>query len=681
MTVPPSLAFLDHAGVCARLLRAPDSPATSGLGAPADWPAALQVLTGLMLGASEPMFVAWGPQRLFFYNDAYAPILGANHPAALGQPMQQVWHEVWPEIGPLVERVFAGHSVQMDDIALTLQRSGRPMKAHFSFGYHPVRSDDGAVAGLFCVCRETTAQRHEQIERDAVAARLAQAEAARHRSEARFKAAVSAVGLMWTQNAQGQMEGEQSGWSSLTGQTPAQYQGEGWLQAIHPEDRQPTLIAWRQALSQRRHFEWEHRLRHLDGEWRRYSVRAVPIHTLDGAVSEWVGVHIDVTEARRASESLREADRRKDEFLAILAHELRNPLAPIRSAASVLDNPALTPHELATSRDIINRQIRHMAWLLDDLLDISRISAGRLELEKRPHPLQAIVGTAVETARALIDSRQHTLEIDLPPGCVAHVDEVRMTQVLSNLLLNAAKYTPRGGRIRLTARADDDGLLIEVSDNGIGITPEQLPYVFEMFSQLRSADDRVHGGLGIGLALSRGLAELHGGQLEARSAGLGGGATFRIHLPLPAFETPPVAFDDAPALAVASAHAPLRVLIADDNCDAAESLALLLALEHHDVHVATDGASALALAARVHPQVAVLDIGMPGLDGYEVARRLRLEPGGSEMLIVALTGWGQQEDRRKALAAGFDRHYTKPIDPDILIACMNAWRLDRALIR
>ena len=683
MTAPPSLVFLDHPGGCARLLRESASLTTAGIGAPADWPAALQLLTGLMLGASEAMFVAWGPQRLLFYNDAYVPILGAHHPAALGQPMQQVWQEIWPEIGPLVDRVFAGHSVQMDDIALTLQRGGRPVETHFSFGYHPVRDEQGAVAALFCVCRETTAQRREQTERDTVAARLAQAEAARQISEARFKAAVSAVGLMWTQNAQGEMEGDQSGWSSLTGQTPAQYRGEGWLQAIHPEDRQPTLIAWRQALSQRRHFEWEHRLRHLDGEWRRYSVRAVPICTIDGAVREWVGVHIDVTEARRAAESLREADRRKDEFLAILAHELRNPLAPIRSAASVLANPALTAHELATSRDIINRQISHMAWLLDDLLDVSRISAGRLELEMRPHRLQAVVGTAVETARSLIDSQRHSLEIDVPHDCVAHVDEVRMTQVLSNLLLNAAKYTPPGGRIRLAARADDQGVLIEVSDNGIGLTPEQLPYVFEMFSQLRSGDKRLHDGLGIGLALSRGLVELHGGQLDASSAGLGGGATFRIHLPLPAFETVSAAPDDLPTrvAATAPAPAPLRILIADDNRDAADSLALLLALEHHEVHVATDGTSALALAARVHPQVAVLDIGMPGLDGHEVARRLRAAPGGAEMLIVALTGWGQQEDRRKALAAGFDRHHTKPIDPDILVALMMEWPFDRHVIR
>lgn len=243
MTAPPSLVFLDHAGGCARLLREADSPSTAGIGAPTDWPAALQLLTGLMLGASEAMFVAWGPQRLLFYNDAYVPILGVHHPAALGQPMQQVWQEVWPEIGPLVDRVFTGHSVQMDDIALTLQRGGQPVEAHFSFGYHPVRDDQGTLSGLFCVCRETTVQRREQAERDEATARLVQSEAARQISEERFQAAVRAVGLMWTQNAQGEMDGEQFGWAALTGQTPAQYRGDGWSSAIHPDDLQPTLIA------------------------------------------------------------------------------------------------------------------------------------------------------------------------------------------------------------------------------------------------------------------------------------------------------------------------------------------------------------------------------------------------------------------------------------------------------
>ncbi|MDL2337729.1 MAG: ATP-binding protein [Pseudomonadota bacterium] len=681
MPAPSRLAFLDHAGECARLLRAIDAPAGSGLGAPADWPAELRLLTGLVLGANEAMFIAWGPQRIFIYNDAYAPILGERHPAALGAPMQQVWSDIWADIGPLVERVEAGHSVQMDDISLLLERDSRLEESHFAFGYHPVRDDRAEVTGLFCVCRETTVLHREQRAREVAAARMEQAEAARRLSEERLKAAVSAIGLMWTHNAQGVMQGEQLGWELLSGQTREQYQGDGWLQAIHPDDAQSTLIAWRQAVAQRRQFEWEHRLRDTHGEWRRYAVRAAPVFAADGSLHEWVGVHIDVTDAHRSAQALREADRRKDEFLAILAHELRNPLAPIRSAASVLANPALTPDELATSRGIINRQIRHMAWLLDDLLYISRISAGRLELKKRTLRLQEVMAIAVETARPLLDMKHHALTIDLPAdGCNVEVDELRMAQVLGNLLLNAAKYTDAGGHICLGARVDGGRLLIEVTDDGIGITPEQLPYVFDMFSPLRSANDRSQGGLGIGLALSRGLVELHGGQLEASSAGLGRGATFRVCLPMPQLDTPPSALDPAPSptAEAETGRAPLRILIADDNIDAAESLALLLALEKHDVHVAATGAGALVLAAQIHPQVAVLDIGMPDLDGHEVARRLRLEPGGAQMLILALTGWGQPDDQRKALAAGFDHHYTKPMDPSILIARINAWSQARS---
>ena len=696
MTLRTSPAFLDHPGECARLLRSgvggaggagsAGSAEAAALGAARDWPAELRLLVGLMLGANEAMFVAWGPQRIFFYNDAYAPILGSRHPAALGQPIHQVWSEIWPTIGPLFDRVDAGHSVQNDDLMLPLLRDGHAVEAHFSFGYHPVRDDSGAVAGLFCVCRETTALRHEQRLRAEARVRLLQSESSRFLSEERFKAAVRAVGSMWTNNAQGEMTGEQPGWAALSGQTEAQYQGFGWASALHPDDAPPTLAAWKQAVTQQRNFECEHRVRAPDGSWRRYAVRAVPVLAVDGSVREWVGVHIDVTDARLASEALREADRRKDEFLAILSHELRNPLAPIRSAVAVLDRPGLTPEALETSRQIIHRQVRHMAWLLDDLLDISRISAGRLELRLRRLPLRDVVQAAIETAQPQLDEKRHTLHIELSPLDV-EVDELRLSQVLANLLRNAAKYTDPGGQIRVKASVASDELVIAVSDNGVGITPQQLPYVFDMFSPLRDTSDRLQDGLGIGLALSRGLVELHCGRLTAASAGLGCGSTFSLVLPArligphavvqPEMQpmSKPVSASHA-AHARATPRAALSILIADDNRDAADTLAMLLELEHHTVHVAHDGPGALALAAQVRPQVALLDIGMPGMNGYEVARRLRREPWGATMLIVALTGWGQQEDHILSQAAGFDHHHTKPVDPQVLIESLAAWRDD-----
>ncbi len=674
MPVSATPAFLDHPGDSARRLReGVHSAAVAALGAPADWPAELRLLTGLILGASDAMFVAWGPQRILFYNDAYAPILGSRHPAALGQPMLQIWPELWHTISPLFDRVYAGHSVQIDDLPLTVERDGVLVETRFSFRYHPVRDDAGAVVGLFCICATL---KIEQRLRDETHAQLQQAESSRRLSEERFKAAVRAVGLMWTNNVQGEMVGEQPGWAAISGQTLAQYQGHGWATAVHPDDAPPTLAAWKQAVAQQRNFEWEHRVRSPDGSWRRYAVRAVPVLAIDGTVREWVGVHIDVTEARQASEALREADRRKDEFLAILAHELRNPLAPIRSAASVLGHPGLTPYEVDASRHIINRQVRHMAWLLDDLLDISRISAGRLELSLREQPLREVVQSAIETARPLLDEKHHTLHIDLPSIDV-EVDEVRLSQVLANLLLNAAKYTDPGGRIGITAQVEANELAIAISDNGVGITPEQLPYVFDMFSPLRNAGNHSQGGLGIGLALSRGLVELHCGRLAAASAGLGFGSTFSLRLPIRLSASKPVPLDVATPQHAGSTSKPkaaLSILIADDNQDAADSLAMLLGLEHHEVHVASDGPSALALAAQVRPQVALLDIGMPGLDGHEVARRLRMEPWGAAMLIVALTGWGQQEDQRRSQAAGFDHHYTKPVDPQVLIDHLAQWQ-------
>jgi len=341
----------------------------------------------------------------------------------------------------------------------------------------------------------------------------------------------------------------------------------------------------------------------------------------------------------------------------------------------VLGHPQLTPDELDASRNIINRQVRHMAWLLDDLLDISRISAGRLQLSLRFHSLHEVVQAAIETAQPLIDEKHHALYVDLPLLDV-EVDEVRLSQVLANLLLNAAKYTSPGGRIGITAQVEADELVIAISDNGIGITPEQLPCVFDMFSSLRNTSDHSRSGLGIGLALSRGLVELHCGHLVAQSAGLGCGSTFSLVLPARLIGLKPVSLDigaPQPTANRSGKTVSLSILIADDNHDAAESLAMLLSMAHHEVHVAGDGVSALALAAQVRPQVALLDIGMPGLDGHEVARRLRREPWGTDMLIMALTGWGQQDDQSRSRAAGFDHHYTKPVDPQAMIDRLAAW--------
>ncbi len=363
-------------------------------------------------------------------------------------------------------------------------------------------------------------------------------------------------------------------------------------------------------------------------------------------------------------EQLRDADRRTDEFLATLAHELRNPLAPIRNALTILRLRGADVPGVSEARRLMERQLEQMVRLIDDLLDVSRITRGRLELRRERIDLRAVLASAVDTARPIIDAAGHHLEIEVPDTPIAlDGDPIRLAQVFSNLLNNAAKYMDRGGRIWLSARTQDGYAEVAVRDSGIGIPPEALPMIFEMFTQLGDSGDRTQGGLGIGLTLARRLLEMHGGEIEARSRGVGHGAEFVARLPVaaPVAETWPVA--ESP-LSVEPAAGKCRILVADDNIDSAESMALMLRLMGgNEVRAVHDGLQAVEEAAAFRPDLVLLDIGMPRLNGYEAAARIRSEPWGRHMFLVALTGWGQEEDRRRSHEAGFNRHFTKPVDP------------------
>jgi PAS domain S-box-containing protein len=378
----------------------------------------------------------------------------------------------------------------------------------------------------------------------------------------------------------------------------------------------------------------------------------------------------EIASRERAEAALRETDQRKDEFLATLAHELRNPLAPIRQATMISMSANASEAQKRWSHEVITRQVQHMSLLLDDLLDISRITRGTLELRTEMTDLATVVDAAVETSRPIIESKQHMLSIELPHQPVLFAaDPLRLAQVLSNLLTNAAKYTDPRGTIRLRATADAQNIEIAVIDTGIGITREALSAVFTMFSQVKSTQDRSEGGLGIGLALSKGVVELHGGTIQAESAGPGRGSKFTVRVPrriiaTVAAETPPVV--------TASRAQKRRVLIADDNRDAAESLAMLLEMEGHAVTVVHDGRQALASIETSKPDVALLDIGMPEIDGYEVARRVRGDTRTRNLMLIAVTGWGQEADKARAAAAGFDLHFTKPVEPQGLIGLLAA---------
>ena len=366
----------------------------------------------------------------------------------------------------------------------------------------------------------------------------------------------------------------------------------------------------------------------------------------------------------QAEEALREADRRKDEFLATLAHELRNPLAPISNAVHLLRRPdgRRTADRMV---EMVGRQVRQIVRLVDDLMDVSRITQGKLELRREPLSLAEVLSMAVETSMPAIEAGRHELAVSLPDETLMlDADRVRLTQVFGNMLNNAAKYTDRGGRIWVDARRAGQEVVVAVRDSGIGIPAAKLPHVFEMFAQAHRDSARGQAGLGIGLTMVRSLVELHGGSVEARSEGPGRGSEFLVRLPLAGSVQPehPHADDGAAALLEGR-----RVLVVDDNADAAESLALLLHTAGAEVRIANDGPAGLQAADEFRPHAVLLDLGMPGMDGFEVARRLRADARQAGLVIVALTGWGQEEDRRRTRSGGFDRHLPKPVDVDGLL--------------
>jgi CheY-like chemotaxis protein len=403
-------------------------------------------------------------------------------------------------------------------------------------------------------------------------------------------------------------------------------------------------------------------------------------YRLDGR-RYFTGIVRDITERRMLERRLRERadqlakeERRKDEFLATLAHELRNPLAPIHNAVQVLMTLGSPDPELRWCRDVIDRHVRHMARLLDDLLDVSRISHGKLELRKERIPLAAVVQSAVETSRPLIEGRHHELVVEVPAEPIyLEADPVRLAQVFSNLLNNAARYTEAGGHIRLSAEREGAEVAVRVKDDGIGISAGMMPHIFEIFSQAPEGMERSQGGLGVGLSLVRRLVQLHGGRIATKSAGRNQGSEFTVHLPVVVKPLAPAARREA-----VEPIARRRLLIVDDVKDAADSLAHLMRLKGHEVRAAYDGGAAIAAAAEFRPEVVLLDIGMPNLDGYETCRTIREQSWGKGMFLVALTGWGQEGDRRRAEEAGFNQHLVKPVDPAAFAALLAALPVSQA---
>lgn len=402
-----------------------------------------------------------------------------------------------------------------------------------------------------------------------------------------------------------------------------------------------------------------------DGSKRTAFGHATPLWNEQGKPRGAIAAFVDITERKHAEEALKEADRRKNEFLALLAHELRNPLAPIRNAVAILRLKGSSDPVLQEARNMIDRQLQNLVRLVDDLLDVSRITHGKLQLRRTRVALATVLEQALETVHPQLEQSSLTLTVSLPGAAISlDADPARLAQVFLNLLNNAIKYSEPGDHIDLSAELDGKAVVVQVRDNGIGILPEHLPRLFEMFAQLPATPDRTQGGLGLGLALARSLVEMHGGHIEARSEGPGRGSEFIVHLPVLAATT-----ENPPVAGARDELQPgtCRVLVADDKPDALNSLVMLLRLSGHEVAIAHDGQEAVEVAARFRPDVALLDIGMPRLNGYDACRHIRQQPWGKDMIIIALTGWGQEEDLRNSKAAGFSSHLVKPVDPTALL--------------
>jgi PAS domain S-box-containing protein len=926
-----NLRFLDAPGEVAALMRGQDW-SLSPLGPPQGWPQSLRSVVSLMLRSKFPMFVAWGPSLGFLYNDSYAEILGTKHPAAIGRPFEEVWSEIWDDVGPLARRALAGEAIFLENLPLTMQRKGYEERTWFTFSYSPVVDEHGDVAGMYCACTETTesmtaeASRRDQMQRlrslfeqapglfavtrgrehvfeitnpaylelvgrqgivglsvrealpeldqkfidqlsevfesgipyigrripvglrrgpdaemedriidfvfqpivddsgkvdgilvqgtditeQAVAERDAQTErrrldavieslpsgvilvdrdgaitrvnaanraiwgehpsegvagygemhgtwadgSARHgqpvlpedwalaralggevvtgdvveiqpfgdaprrtlllqampirledgkltgavvaqtdisdriraeaelrASEARFRTITDAMPQMvWSTLPDGYHDYFNRQWYDYTGLPEGETDGERWANVFHPDDQPNAWARWRHSLATGDDYEIQYRLRHRSGEYRWVLGRAVPVRSEDGAIIRWLGTCTVIHEQRLAQENLqrseralREADRRKDEFLAMLAHELRNPLAPISTASQLLQMMPSEPARVRAVGEVIARNVRHMTELVDDLLDVSRVTRGLVQLEIETVNLKEVIGSAIEQARPIIDARRHALRTRLPATSLwVRGDRTRLTQVFTNLLNNAAKYTPEGGELDLDAEVMDTRVAVHVRDSGQGIEPALLPQIFELFTQAERSPDRSQGGLGIGLALVQSLLTLHGGQITARSEGRNLGATFTVELSL---VEPPASSGTPISIQGDSRPSSLDIVVVDDNVDAAVTLQILMQALGHRVRVFHRALDALDAIVQHPPDVAFLDIGLPDITGYELAREIRERLGQRTILLAALSGYGQPQDIDASRAAGLDHHLVKPIDHTSLLKVLE--RVDK----
>ncbi|CAA9403932.1 MAG: Multidomain signal transduction protein including CheB-like methylesterase, CheR-like methyltransferase and BaeS-like histidine kinase, partial [uncultured Ramlibacter sp.] len=552
-------------------------------------------------------------------------------------------------VTPQLRRAFAGEVVRLPAVRYDPAELGKPGLARWvEATARPIKGPDGAVLEVMLI--------HEDVTERLIAERELRA------SEAQFRTIADAMPQMvWSTLPDGYHDYYNQQWYEFTGVPPGSTDGEAWSGMFHPDDQAQAWEVWRHSLKTGERYEIEYRLRHRSGEYRWVLGRALPVRNEQGGIVRWMGTCTDIHEQKQVRDELLAANRRKDDFLAMLAHELRNPLAPIRTAAQLLRAAPGDSGKVGRSAEIIERQVRHMTELVDDLLDVSRVTRGLVELERRPVEIKAVLVHAIEQMRPLIDARGHQLTTRMVSGDVYVLgDRTRLVQVVSNLLSNAGKYTPPNGSVSVSMAVGEQ-VQVRVADTGIGIEAKLLPHVFELFTQGERTPDRAQGGLGLGLALVKSLVELHGGGVTAESQGPGKGSAFTVTLPLLEVARPTTP-DANRHIDMSLAAQPLRVMVVDDNKDAAESLGMLLESSGHEARVMHDPAQALEAVQEGRFDAFVLDIGLPGMDGYTLARRLRAHSNGSSATFIALTGYGSETDRHRGKDAGFDHYLVKPAD-------------------
>jgi PAS domain S-box-containing protein len=581
-------------------------------------------------------------------------LLGSPHdqlPAAEVARRWTVYHPdgktvMAPDDLPLTRAVRRGEVVRDAEL---VQVNAQGQRLHLLCNAAPIHDGRGRIVGAVVAWRDISDRK--------------QAEEALRESERRYRAIGESIDYgVWVCAPDGKNIYASESFLRLVGLTQQQCSDFGWGDVLHPDDAERTIAAWKECVRTGGAWDIEHRFRGVDGKWHPILARGVPVRNERGEITSWAGINLDIGRLKEAEEALREADRRKDEFLAVLSHELRNPLTPIRNSVFMLEHAPPGGEQARRAHQIIDRQSAHLARLVDDLLDLNRINRGKVELHRERFDLAELVQRTIEDHRASFLDRGVGLDLTIAGAPLwLEADPTRIAQVVGNLLGNAGKFTPRGGSVHVAVHGDASQAVLRVRDTGAGIAPDLLRTIFEPFTQAEQSIARSLGGLGLGLALVKGFVEMHGGAVSAASAGPGRGAEFVVRLPL----LERVVLDESRA-AVAAAPRTLGVLVIEDNRDAAESLRGVLELLGHEAQLASDGTAGIAAARAMRPDLVLCDIGLPDMSGYAVARELRADPQLAACRLVALTGYAQPEDLVKAREAGFDRHLAKPPSLDRL---------------